>query len=423
MSVADLLRPSVGTEQTAGLRERAASAGVRHEVLRIGTLATHPIQYHAPLYRALSALPGIELTVYYAHRPSAEEQGIGFGVPFVWDDDLLSGYRYVWLRNVADERRATTGERFRDRYRDYDTPEIGEAIRSRPLDVFLLHGWRVRSEWQAIRACREAKLPVMIRGDSQLRDDPLPKRWAKRILYRRLMRGFAACLSVGVRSEAYFRYYGATRVVRSPHFVDNDLFVTRAATAGLAGPGLRAEWAIDPSATVLLFAGKMVPRKRPLDIIRAVRGMPGVHVLFVGDGPLKRQCAEVADHLGVGVTFVGFFNQSAMGRAYAAADVLVVPSDRRETWGLVVNEAMACGRPAIVADAVGCAPDLILEGETGYTYPARDVSALRDRILRVLKDPGLVVALGRRAQERIAAYSAKAAADGVVTAARAAMRK
>src|SRR6185437_17135840 len=179
------------------------------------------------------------------------------------------------------------------------------------------------------RACHARGTPVLVRGDSQLRNDSRVKRWVKRVAYRRLMRRFAACLSVGERSEAYFGYYGASRVVRAPHFVDNRLFAERAAQALGHRRVRRERWGIQPSALVVLFAGKLLPRKRPFDVIRAASGLQGVHLLIAGDGPLLRGCVPLARELGVPLTCAGFLNQSAIADAYVAADVVVLPSDRR----------------------------------------------------------------------------------------------
>jgi glycosyltransferase involved in cell wall biosynthesis len=370
--------------------------------VRLGILATHPIQYHAPLYRALAARAEIDLTVYYAHRPTAAEQGVGFGVPFEWDVDLTSGYDHIFLRNVA---RANS-----DRFGDYDTPEIGSIIDREKFDAFLVHGWQTKSYWQAMRACWRTRTPVYVRGDSQLGDDRLLiKRAVKRLAYPFFMSRFAACLAVGVRSDAYFRYYGARRVVRAPHFVDNAAFAAGAARARVRRAEARAKWGISPSATVALFAGKMSAKKRPLDLVEAVARTPGVHALMVGDGVLRGES-------GANVTFAGFRNQSDMPEAYAVADVLVLPSDRQETWGLVVNEAMASGVPAIVSDAVGCAPDLIVPGMTGWTYPAGDVEALAAALGRLVADPGASERMGAAAAAHVAGYSVGAAAVGVVRA-------
>jgi glycosyltransferase involved in cell wall biosynthesis len=162
---------------------------------------------------------------------------------------------------------------------------------------------------------------------------------------------------------------------------------------------------------VALYVGKLVEKKRPLDLIDAVSRVPGTHALYVGDGPLRGEAERAAT--GQPVTFAGFRNQSAMPEAYAVADVLVLPSDRRETWGLAVNEAMASGLPAIVSDAVGCAPDLIIPGVTGYSYPAGDRRALADALRRVVADPPAARAMGVAARGHVAGYSVECAARGV----------
>ena len=103
------------------------------------------MQYHAPLFRRLAAEPGLDLTVYYAHRPTPAEQGTGFGVSFEWDVDLTAGYAHVFLENVARAPSVAT-------FDGCDTPSIGPVIRSGGFDAFLVMGWHARAYWQARRA-------------------------------------------------------------------------------------------------------------------------------------------------------------------------------------------------------------------------------------------------------------------------------
>jgi glycosyltransferase involved in cell wall biosynthesis len=362
---------------------------------RLGILATHPIQYYAPLYRALAAQPGIDLNVYFAHRPTPEEQGVGFGVPFTWDTDLTGGYEHAVLDNQG--------------------LDIAHEIRARRFNAFLVHGWNARTYWQAIRACWATRTPILVRGDSQLSDDrSIAKRALKRLIYRRFIGRFAACLAVGTRSAEYFRYYGARRIFLSPHFVDNAAFAAGAARARGERAARRAAWSIPSDSMVALYVGKLIDKKRPLDVIDAVARVPGAHAVFVGDGPLRRDAERAASEQAPGrVTFAGFRNQSAMPEAYALADVLVLPSDRRETWGLAVNEAMACGVPAIVSDAVGCAPDLIVPNVTGLTYPAGDRGALAAAVAVFAADRRRGAEMGSAACRQVAAYSVDGAANGV----------
>jgi glycosyltransferase involved in cell wall biosynthesis len=114
------------------------------------------------------------------------------------------------------------------------------------------------------------------------------------------------------------------------------------------------------------------------------------------------------------VRFAGFLNQTEMARAYAAADLLVLPSEARETWGLVVNEAMASGRAAIVSSAAGCTPDLIVEGVTGHSYAVGDMDRLAALLRAAAAQPAELPRMSEAARRHVAAFSAAAAADGVI---------
>lgn len=379
--------------------------------LRLGILVTHPVQYHAPLFRVLADEPDIQLTVFFAHRPTPDEQGVGFGVPFSWDVDILSGYRHVWLRNVAVDPGTA-------HYTGCDTPELGEIIRHERFDAFLVMGWHARTYWQAIRAAWAVGTPLLVRGDSQLDPaEPRLKRALKRIAYPTFIRRFACCLSVGRRSAEYFRYYGARSVIPSPHFVDNDFFAT--AISGANRHAVRASWGIPPNALVCLFAGKLTDKKRPRDLLSAVAQLRdrNVWAVFAGDGALRAECEALAAREAVSARFLGFMNQGEIGQAYAAADVLVLPSDAKETWGLVVNEAMAGGIPAIVSERVGCTPDLIVPGETGFSYPLGDLTTLSQQIALFAADRELSPTMGENARRHVSTFTAEAAARGVLSAA------
>ena len=108
--------------------------------------------------------------------------------------------------------------------------------------------------------------------------------------------------------------------------------------------------------------------------------MPKAKKVLMGNGPVRSEpeaSAAKQDLMGC-VGFVRFKNQREIPAYLAAADCLVLPSDGTETWGLIVNEAMACGKPAIVSEACGFAPNLIEEGQTGFSYPCGNTQTLAD---------------------------------------------
>jgi glycosyltransferase involved in cell wall biosynthesis len=146
---------------------------------------------------------------------------------------------------------------------------------------------------------------------------------------------------------------------------------------------------------------------------RPRRDGPPVQVIVAGSGELGPAMAERAAALGVRLHALGFQNQSRMPAVYAAADVLMLPSDAHETWGLVCNEALACGRPILVSDQVGCAEDLAQDGVAGRVFAMGDIRQAADQLDDLLRAPPSQAAIAARAMD----YSLSAAADGVITAA------
>lgn len=376
--------------------------------MRLGILASHPIQYQAPLFRELARR--VDLQVYFAHRQTAAGQAqAGFEVAFEWDVDLLGGFSHHFLHNRA--KHADVSGFF-----GCDTPGIADEIRKGGFDAFLVMGWSLKSYWQAIRACRKLGVPVMVRGDSQLGTPRSRlKQTVKKIVYPRLLGQFDACLYVGSRNRDYLEHYGVPdeRLFFSPHCVDTFAFAAGAQSASLNETRSRLQ--IPKNHKVALFVGKLLNIKRPFDLIHALhnsrcRGM-NVCAAIAGDGPLLGQLQAYSDELSVPVVFLGFRNQTELPAIYAAADVLALTSES-ETWGLVVNESLACGTPVVVSDAVGCVPDLVKEGQTGAAFPVGDVEGLAAALQRVIESPPPQEDL-RSVSD---AYSTQAAVKGVLQA-------
>ena len=382
--------------------------------MRLGVLATHPIQYHAPLYRAIAR--EVDLHVYFAHRQTAEGQAAaGFGVAFDWDVPLTDGYAHTFLDNRAAAPSTDT-------FSGTNTPEIARVIRDGHFDAFLVNGWYTRSLWQAITACWRTGTPVLVRGDSQLGGPRSGLRRAvKEVAYRAFVPRFDGYLVVGERAREYLLHYGARadRMEFAPHVVDSAFFRDRARASDVAAT--RAAWGTAPGEAVLLFAGKLIDKKRPSDLLAAAAALgargQAVRVVFAGSGPLEADLRAEAVRLGVTAHFAGFQNQTALPAIYAAADLLVLPSDGGETWGLVVNEAMACGTPAVVSDAVGCGPDLVREGATGAVFPLGQPLALAAAVERLLPAIG-TPALADDLRRTVDTYSLDTAVTGTLRAAR-----
>jgi glycosyltransferase involved in cell wall biosynthesis len=388
--------------------------------VRLTIVLTHPVQYFAPLFRQLAQDPAIELTVLHAIEPTAAQQGVGFGQAFAWDTPLHDGYRSQVVRPARAGDDVGSARLF-----GVDVPEIGAAIAQTRPDVVLLTGWHSATQLRALVWCRRAGVPLLYRGDSTLDSAPVGLRHAAWAAKTRLMLGaFAAYLSVGVRARAYLERFGrpTSPIIDSPHAVDNQLFAQGAQPhqVGAARQEARAALGAGDEELLLLYVGKLEQKKRVQDLIEAAARLPGaVRVAIVGAGAEEASLRALAAERRVAVTFAGFWNQSALPRAYAAADCLVLPSDGRETWGLVVNEALATGLPCVVSDQVGCAPDLI-DDQVGGVHPCGQPEALAGVLRRVRARLADGHDYGAACRSRVERYSLAAAADGVREAAHAA---
>jgi glycosyltransferase involved in cell wall biosynthesis len=388
---------------------------------RLLIVASHPVQYHTPLYRALASDPDLTIDVLYLSIPDDHSQGVGFGRSFTWDLPLLDGYR--WHQARSGRGRGIIGGYTGVRLAN-PLGELGWGpSRERP-DAILLTGWHYLGLLQAYWAARLLSIPVILRMDS---NGARPRSWLACMIHRVLFRGVSLGLPVGKANARLYLSNGLIpdQLIAAPHCIDNARFADQAAQQQSQRKALRQHWNIPEDAFCFLFAGKLQSKKRPQDLIEALRllklGLPPgsapVHLLIVGSGPLQEVCENQVHGSGLPVSFAGFLNQSEITTAYVASDCLVLPSDHGETWGLVVNEAMACGLPAVVSDQVGCHEDLIIEGVTGLNYPCGDIHALAVCLQRMAKDPQSSQRMGEAARDRLnAKFTIETAAKAVHTA-------
>lgn len=377
--------------------------------MRLAILTSHPVQYYAPLFRELSGR--VDLHVFFAHNASPLQQAeAGFGTAFTWDVDLESGYSHCYLTNIAPNPNAS-------RFLGCDTPDIGDRLREGNFDVVLSLGWHLKSLVQGIWAAKRQGLPVLVRGDSQLGLSPSRvRRTIKAVTYPSLLRIFDAALYVGERNRAYFRHYHypEKRLFHSPHAVDTKRFAH--AATGVPRSTLRYNLGIESGEKAILFAGKLLAFKRPLDAVAAVAEVraQGVEATLViaGSGPLEKEVANMAKHLAVPLKLLGFVNQSKMPQVYAACDAMVLPSTGRETWGLVCNEALASGLPVAVSRDAGCSPDICCNSNAAISFIGGDPSSAATALKALINKPPSRDVLQATSNQ----FTLEKAADGIIKA-------
>lgn len=372
-------------------------------------LSTHPIQYQVPLWQALARDGRVPFEVWYlTEHGTRQSHDREFGQTFAWDIDTLSGYTY---RFVEVGRRATPSSFLKCRMRE----PLRVRLKASNAAALWIQGWQVAAYWQAVREARLAGAEVWLRGESNDLAPGAHWKWAlKRLknswLFRRVDRFFY----IGKANKRLYEQCGvsAAQLYAAPYAVDNERFAMQAAILRPRRAALREQWGIPKDAFCVLFCGKFIAKKRPLDIITAVRALmankdlPKLHLLFVGAGELGPQLREACRvafdseaQRSAGATvrsdsfvrppasFAGFLNQRSISQAYVAADCLVLPSDHRETWGLVVNEALASGLPCLISKACGCAEEFSGCGN----FAAGDIEALSSNLVRLTQGGSEVV--------------------------------
>ena len=185
----------------------------------------------------------------------------------------------------------------------------------------------------------------------------------------------------------------------------------------------RKELGINEEAIVILFMGKLIEKKRPLDLLKAYEFLNSkFHILnssllFVGDGVLRLELEKyVKDNNLKNVYFAGFKNQTELPKYYTLADILVLPSGAGETWGLAVNEAMCFSLPIIVSDVVGCGPDLVKNNDNGFIFPVGDVGSLASCLKDLIDDSAKRKSFGEKSLGIIKQYTFEKDIEGILTA-------
>lgn len=390
---------------------------MRGAPVRLGLLAASPVHYQAPLYRLLADDERIDFTAIFASNAGVRPYDGGYGRHVRFADDLLDGYRSVFLRRAETN---PAGGGFAD-LRDWD---IRSILTQERFDVLLLHGYHTATHLLAALTQRLIGGGVVFREEQTLLEPrPFAKRLVKRLTLPLHFRGGYA-VYIGTENRRWWESWGTPeeRLVFAPYAVDNGRLQAQAAELLPRRGEIRREFGIaDDAGPVVLFVGRLIPKKDPLTLLEAfrrVRQSTRCTLLIAGAGPLEAALKKRIAAYGIpDVKFAGFLNQAELPRAYACGDVFALPSREGETWGLVVNEAMNFGLPVVASRKVGSATDLVRDGETGLLCESGDPSSLEASLRVLVERPALRQALGRAARELIGGWSHERARTGIVQAA------
>jgi len=369
---------------------------------RLAIVTTHPIQYYAPVFKALAQMHPQTKVFYTWGEDSVRKFDPDFKKVIEWDIPLLDGYDYQFLKNTSKQPGTS-------HFKGIVNPDAISQIDAFNPDVVLVYGWSWHSHLKIIRHYAKRKR-VWFRGDSTLLD---PSSSLKKILrgffLRWVYRHVALAFYVGHQNKRYFQTFGLkeNQLRFAPHSIDNSRFAKDRSEEAKA---LREKLGIPPEGIVVLFAGKLEPKKDPVTLLAAFEQLSNdsVCLLFAGNGVLEEALkSRAAQSLKKkAIFFLDFQNQSVMPTLYQICQLFCLPSaGPGETWGLAVNEAMAAGRAVLVSDKAGCAEDLVQEGINGSVFRNQDVKDLSQKLAKLTEDTTTLNAFGKASQQLIEKWS------------------
>lgn len=375
---------------------------------RLAIISTHPIQYNAPLFRLLSERKKIAVTVYYTWGQSKNAVYDGrFGIERSWDIPLLEGYKAVFVNNTAKHPDS-------NRFFGVINPGFKKHLQAENYDAILIYRWSIWSHFLLLQ-CLDNNQTLFFRGDSHMRGQKnTVKTGLKKLLLRFVYRNVKKAFIVGTYNKAYMKACGLQddQLIEAPHAIDMNRFSANAEAMENEALLQRKALGIPDNSVVFLYAGKFYDLKDLSLLINAFKKLNDAtsYLILIGNGEQEKELRKLAEN-NVRIHFLPFQNQSAMPWVYRLGDVFVLPS-KSETWGLSINESMACGRTVIVSDSCGCAPDLIVQGETGFVFTTADGDDLLYYMKQVAVKP-IAQQMGRKSLAHIQYYSLERIAEAI----------
>ena len=294
---------------------------------------------------------------------------------------------------------------------------VGRALSKSAPEVILCGGYNYVASWQSLLWARIHEIPFFLWSESNLQD--LRRGHALvEFLKTEFLNKCSGFVVPGRSALEYLRVHQINEeaVFVAPNAVDNDFFSAAAAAARQDAARWRRELVLPER--YFLFVGRLVREKGVFELLSAYAKLDEsmrrqVGLVFVGDGAvraqLELQVASVEPGL---IRFAGFAQQEQLAIYYALAEMVILPT-YTDTWGLVVNEAMACGLPVVVSQIAGCAADLVKESWNGLLVAPKDVAALTSAMRGLADQPDLRAKMGANSMQHIAHYSPKEWSAGV----------
>lgn len=353
---------------------------------------SHPIQYFAPLYKYLNE-QGVKTKAWYCSDESVKGgMDTGFGVQVKWDIPLLSGYEYRFFKNYSGNPHSSGGF-----FGMVNFGLIREVFKIKK-SILIIHGYHYFTNLLVLLLGKLKGHTVCLRCEMPQSQELLKGGWKQKIkkfgLKYFLFPRIHYFLYIGTQNKLFYKSYGLSenRLIFCPYSVDNERFTRDKHLLSPHIKDIKEKMGIPGSEKIIMYSGKYVEKKRPMDILKAYVALErtDLWLVMVGDGEMRKEMEDFISkyHLKK-VILTGFINQSKISEYYAACDVFVMCSALGETWGLSVNEAMNFDVPLVISDLTGSSEDLVKNGVNGYVFKTGNIEDLKSKLHQVLIEKNL----------------------------------
>lgn len=384
---------------------------------RLAVIAKHPVHTQLPLYKRLARCAEVDLTIFFGSNFGITEGKVpvvqhGITVK-MYDAPDLSDISHKFLKNYGTSLEPTG-------FYSPIAPGIWQELRKEKFDAIIIHGYGTLLDIVAYVAACLTKTPVMMMGETYLRADRRGWRGMLKDFYVGVwLKGVSVCLPIGTISKRFYQHHDVSeeRLFVVPYSVDNDQIYSEAEKLSKNRDQLKKKYGIPSDLPVIIFVGRLIERKHPLDIIKAFQSVQQrATLVIVGDGPRMKVLRVYIDEKKIEhVYLVGSRPPAETRELFSIADIFALSSSY-EPWGFVVNEAMCFGLPVIAADGVAAAYDLVEQGGNGYMVASRDVDALALYFEELVDNPARRAVMGVRSLEIIAPWNYDLGVERIVAA-------
>jgi glycosyltransferase involved in cell wall biosynthesis len=340
---------------------------------KIAIVTTHPIQYQSPLFKEISNFKKFKADVYFASKHGFQSRyiDIDFKKKINWNINLLSGYNYFFSKK--------NNQNINSFFLSFKN--LNKNLFAKKYDAILLFGWNNILYIKTFFLAKLHRVPLILRAETNFEHKiNYFKKIIKFLILFFFFRFIDYFLYIGSLNRKFYLSLGVSKkkLYFAPYSVDNKFFLNKKKIGVTINNRFKKK--------IILFVGKFIERKNVkefLNLAESLKNDTRFNFLMVGDGHQINFCNQfIKNNKLFNIKVAGFKNQRELKNIYNKAFLLVVPS-KYETWGLVINEAMASDLPVICSKNCSSSKDLIIHDKTGYIYDIGDIKFLQKTIIKL----------------------------------------